>query len=445
MDALGGLDADTLASLREAGLSDADIVKAIMDVALEGEHKGDAPPPVITFPPPVLPEEDHGDEGEGEDYGDTSSMFNGGGSSWGEGSSTEIKDFMGLGEDPPKKYKFATGCRGDWTSLIATSHAWRTRFQTGDFPGLANVCTRECGGGGDCLFHAIARGFHMYMHPGDELPQVLVTPAMMDVRRWAASFLTADNIEDILKVYGREWFTDLQWKTQLKRRYPYESWSQSPDSWSPSAFGGTHEYKFPSDESIPAEWRGKTVTQTFPFTAKSAPFLDVTHPDFQLFQPETIPAHITAEADRRNYSARHFKAWVLRQAVMTRGEKFRGDDRTLEWLVNGNTPLRDRDMGFIVLSSLGQVNCSLYPSRIVSRYMLLYSMHNAHFQLLGVSSDVPGEPVQCVFEADAIPLVIQQLWVADCVHSAAEVAEMERDMVRPHPMLRMAREKYSKT
>jgi len=63
------------------------------------------------------------------------------------------------------------------------------------FPQEDVLHVMECGGGGDCLFHAIAQGLRTSGYP--ELANV----SMQDIRNWAAEMLTLDN----LPMFVQDW------------------------------------------------------------------------------------------------------------------------------------------------------------------------------------------------------------------------------------------------
>ena len=352
---------------------------------------------------------------------------------------------------------------GGWLPLISVDRSWEARVaEPALSDALGTVHVQECGADGDCMFHAVAVGLHLWQHP--ELNGVsTLTPAehrelMMRMRKYASWFVTPSNVNNILQIYGNEWFADYQWRKQLSRPNPWATWPRARETWSPHRFGGTFSYRFPDDESIADEWRKRTVTETFAPIPSAARFLDPAHPDFKYVTtvfPEA--GHDDDDDDKDNedkkkdYSARLFKTHGVRRAIQTAGEVFRGDDNVLDWLVHAvsedpQTPgaevnlLRQHDIGFIVLSDLGRMNCAFYPvDRIAAHYMLLYNLHHRHWQLGGVQqSQESGSSMQCVFSATDIPRILQKIYAEDCITRRQDVDELGSN----HPMYTEARLKF---
>jgi len=317
----------------------------------------------------------------------------------------------------------------EWSNIEELYPLWQPR---------SNLVIQECGAGGDCLFYVISRGFHLWKFPNEVQSLSLRQFTMKQARGWAASYITPDNVDSILELYSREWFTDHVWKTRVKQRYPYASWYTSDATWKPYLFGGTFEYKFANDNSVPAKFRGTVVTEHFKPTSEAERFLDPSRQDFKYFTT-SIPPTLTTEQEKRKYSVAAFKTLVMQTIVKTCGEKFRGDDRTLEWISSSSlSPIYKNNMGFIVLNDLGTINSSLYPNdRFVDKYMLLFNSHNHHWQLVGVK-DNNTSAVHSVFDRNNIPTIIQQTWVNNYILAPGDVKEMDSQ----HPMFLTAQKKF---
>jgi len=337
-------------------------------------------------------------------------------------------------------------CTGRWKPIVRQSAAWMDRYQTKGPDGLPDLCALECGAGGDCLFYAISQGYFRWKNPAllEKDVTLMADAWMMEARRWAAAGISPENIDEALRVYKEEWFQDRTWKEKLKRASPWVQWPTHPDTWDPSRWGGTFSYTFPPTVEIPEEWRGKKVTEVLPPIDKAAPYLVLDHPEFKYFPPALVGLNADLpEPEKRAISARAFKAATFQALIRSSGEKFRGDDRTLEWMVRADSPVRQERIGFIVVSDRGVMNCAFYPAHeVMDRYMLLYNLHNYHWQLAGMaipsSASASEYRMQWLFERGQVPQLIQQLWVEDCIVRVEDVNEMDVH----HPMHGEARQKF---
>jgi hypothetical protein len=345
-------------------------------------------------------------------------------------------------EPPQKRTKRVTSrCQPPWRSLIESSSKWRQRYETKGPDTLDQICVRECGAGGDCLFYAVAIGYHLWENPDLSTQQIAQQSQewMLEARKWAASGVTPNQIEAILKKYQKEWFEDYVWRTKIGRQAPWNRWPPYPETWKPYIWGGTFSYTFHNTQDVPEEWQLKTETKTFVAPDKAIQFLDPTRDDFKLSRraQNTMPANLTPE-EQAAYSVKVFKTTAFQEVIKTAGEKFRGEGETLEWMTQGNNPIQANKIGFIILSDLGHVTCEFYPvNPIMDYYMILYNQNHYHWQLAGISQN-ENNPPRSVFRATEIPQVLQTVWVQDCIIRRQDHINLPQN----HPMLLQAQDMF---
>jgi hypothetical protein len=347
-------------------------------------------------------------------------------------------------KEPPSKKPRTTlpnRCQRPWQPLLEVSGKWRQRYDSRGPESLTQICVRECGAGGDCLFYAVAIGYQLWENPNLTTEEIEIQSDtwMLEAREWAASGITAKNVRGILKQYQTEWFADYVWRQKLGQRSPWNIWPSNEDTWKPYIWGGTFSYTFPDNELVPDAWKKQKVTTTFDPPQLAQQFLDINHPKFRMTRAaqKTMPPGLTEEKQKQ-YSAQMFQASAFREIVKTAGEKFRGDEQALEWMIQGTNPIHDKKVGFIILSDVGRMNCAFYPSHTFQDfYMVLYNLHHSHWQLAGISDTVNGAP-RSVFRATEIPDVLETVWVQDCIVKAQDVQEMQPN----HPMRRKAKLLY---
>jgi hypothetical protein len=81
-------------------------------------------------------------------------------------------------------------------------------------------------------------------------------------------------------------------------------------------------------------------------------------------------------------------------------------------MVHGDNPIRDKQIGFLVLTNQGAIDCSVYPdSEPRSYYILLYHL-GYHWKLAGYA--IEPDKVQVIFPAKQIPKVIKDLYESQC-------------------------------
>lgn len=336
-----------------------------------------------------------------------------------------------------------------WKSLTSTDSSWRARqdeFQSVAFfpEGIDQLYTLECGGGGDCLFHVIAKGYEEWYHSQgkeeEHRPLDVIT-----VRTWASSAINKNNVDQIIRSYQQEWFEDYIWKEHTGFRSPWVVWPQHPDAWDPSLWGGTLSYRFPNDNpSIPVELKHQLVKQEFLPPNMVARYTDIDHPQF-LFNAEPMVLCTKREKEKlakgemaeedtletRLESANSFKVQALRRIIQTPGEKFRGDDHVLDWLTQSpDSPIYQDNLGFIVFTDQGLINCSFYPATVSRQnYMLLYNQHHYHWKLLSV--ELKRESIKkSTFAVSELPLIVKWIWLKDYILDLPSLKELEKT----HPM-----------
>lgn len=299
-------------------------------------------------------------------------------------------------------------------------------------PGLRNVYVRECGGGGDCLFYAVAVGYHLALDPTLSRNDIRLHKLqwMEEARDWAARGISPANIDGIVKAYQSEWFAHRTWKKYVGTDSPFHAWPENPSTWDPSVWGGEVEYKFGNTNDIPQEVRGKVVRDTLSLQGIVAKFLDIHHPQFlyskaakEFFQTHPVESTTWTETEKRQWAARLFKTHAFQTIVRTRGNTFRGDENALDWMIQGNS--MNRRIGFIILNDNGTMTCTFFPSnRRMDEYMLLFNIDQTHWQLVGIWDDAKQQ-MRSVFPADHLPDIVFQLWKSDCVASAREAKEVD--------------------
>lgn len=332
-------------------------------------------------------------------------------------------------------------CQPPWQPLISVSMKWRHRYETQGPEALNQICLRECGAGGDCLFYVVGIGYHLWQNPNLTKEAISQNSEqwMLEARAWAASGIHANNIDRILKPYQTEWFQDFVWRSKVGQRSEYTVWPAFAETWKPQMWGGTFSYTFPDTASVPEELRQTAVTRVFRPPEKARPYLEPNHPQFQMLKKaqETMPVDLD-EKEQRDYAVRMFKAVSLQKVVQTAGEKFRGDADALEWMTLGQNPVSNKKLGFIIISSEGKIVCTFYPSNtFMEYYMILYNYHHHHWQLAGIADDKSRTP-RSVFKATEIPRVLQTVWVQDCISKKRDVLELPPQ----HPMLLQAQQMY---
>ena len=350
-----------------------------------------------------------------------------------------------------KEASIFSHCPIPWKSLVEVNRAWNARYEESKSALLPEVCVLECGAGGDCLFYVVSQLYHQWKEPGLTPQQVSIRRElwMREARGWAAGGVTPDNVNQILSGYQQEWFQDRVWRQKIGKAHPFIQWPLHPRTWKPQLWGGDFSFTFPPShpDLVPPEkqqYKGVTITEHIEPTRESAPFLQITHPLFQPLPDVVYPPEAVNDDQRKEYAIRHFKTVMIRKIIQIPGEKFRGDDRSLELMVQGESPIRAEGLGFIVISDRGQLNCSFYPpenQRIMNHYMLLYNLLNHHWQAAGVASQDPSSgawSVQSIFPRDAIPEAIAELWVNDCIVRKQDVDELPLN----HPMYAAARRKF---
>lgn len=84
-----------------------------------------------------------------------------------------------------------------WMNLTKASLPWSERQDADQLDFLDQVCVRECGGGGDCLFHAIAYGLNQNYRFTSPL-------TAQSLRNTTAFNISKENVDDYLDEYIRE-------------------------------------------------------------------------------------------------------------------------------------------------------------------------------------------------------------------------------------------------
>lgn len=291
-----------------------------------------------------------------------------------------------------------------WISITQANPLWKARnAAAGDHNTYGNVCVRECGGGGDCMFHAIATV--MFIAFGASEPHLFPhnTPQgrMQTVRGWMADSVTVDNVREFLHGYQQEKFSS---EMNRARGLP-GSWPTDPATWNPDVFGTSRPLVYHDAKTK------KDIHRTFQ-SPQHAKLMDPHHPQFKLADGVQFPDWLPAEM-RPEYSANWLRMMVVQALIKSTGYTFQGDTQALEHLVKSrHTPLWRHSIGFLVLTSAGTIDCLIYPhDETRDYYAILYWLGN-HWILGGIA--VAPNTVQSLFPRRELPQVIRQLFTEDC-------------------------------
>jgi len=268
-----------------------------------------------------------------------------------------------------------------------------------------SLCYVECGGGGDCMFHAIAHGI------SQGFPE-LIPPewkAKRDksglIRKWLAESLTNANIERFLETYQLE-----QLRSRLPETVPaLRTWATHPETWNPLGLGAT------KDLTNGNRIAPKVIVKAYDIPSNIQALLN---PKFIQRQDSCDPNH---KFPPENLSDWEKKLWIRRQnlvcviqkVVQKPGFVFQGDDEALEYLSKGNTPLKQYSIGFWILDSRTGPECRSFPSDEPRKYYMLLIHSPGHWQLGGLADK--EHQVRIVFERDQLPAVLTHLFKHSCM------------------------------
>jgi len=290
-------------------------------------------------------------------------------------------------------------CPRPWAPLLNQPYKQATALYS------ESLCYVECGGGGDCMFHAIAHGI------SQGFPE-LIPPewkAKRDksglIRKWLAESLTNANIERFLETYQLE-----QLRSRLPETVPaLRTWATHPETWNPLGLGAT------KDLTNGNRIAPKVIVKAYDIPSNIQALLN---PKFIQRQDSCDPNH---KFPPENLSDWEKKLWIRRQnlvcviqkVVQKPGFVFQGDDEALEYLSKGNTPLKQYSIGFWILDSRTGPECRSFPSDEPRKYYMLLIHSPGHWQLGGLADQ--EHQVRIVFERDQLPAVLTHLFKHSCM------------------------------
>lgn len=324
-----------------------------------------------------------------------------------------------------------------WVSIM-TRKGWAAAQQLEFRPNLQNVCVRECGGEGDCLFYALGTAYAMsenrLLSPQQNYEQ------MLQVRKWLAESLTTRNIEDFLHQAQQEKFTSQE---NVKRNIP-GFWPTDAATWKPDSYGSTRDLKYDIPgtsrlERIPGTDRnrhvmGQQITYRYPFPPHMARKLDINHPNFE-FYPGFVKPPGLSERDARILARNKILLAAVRQDVRTPGWTYPGDSDTLKYIVQ-SPQFRTKNLGVLVIEDVDPkdlkenkyytgVDCFVYPfDEPRDRYIFLFHLRG-HWQLAGYA--VANNAVQVIFPRQEIPYVLRKLYKDKCGGIPGNLYELTPD------------------
>lgn len=316
-----------------------------------------------------------------------------------------------------------------WYSVTTYSPQWQQRKT--NLPDVENICFRECGKGGDCMFYSIAYSYVTEVKgeicPSSTCPSL--KEPMKQVRKWLANSITMDNVDDFIHHYQQEKFsTEQNIRHGFREFLSWPNLNDFPETWDPYIFPTSRPLRY----NVPNTGGKQKVTKEILFTAefnkrkqqgnallselpeKKRKYMDPTYDKFQLFQSALTPEELEGKSiyEQKLYSAQKIKEATVRTFVQKEGWVFQGDTTTLEYLAQGDNPIRDNSIGFLVISNRGAVQCDIIPTGAVrDHYMLLYHV-GGHWQLAGFADE--KDQVHSIFARGQLPEVFRQLYNQDC-------------------------------
>ena len=325
-----------------------------------------------------------------------------------------------------------------WVSIMTRS-GWAAAQRSEFRPNMQNVCIRECGGEGDCLFYALGTAYAMsedrLLDPQQNIEQ------MRQVRKWLAQSLTTRNIEDFLHQAQQEKFTSQE---NVRRKLP-GFWPTDAVTWKPDMYGSTRDLKYTIPgtsglETIPGTNRqrhvmGQQITYRYPFPPHMAQKLDVDHPQFQYYAGFVRPPGLS-DRQARIYSRNKILLAAVRKDVQTTGWTYPGDSDTLKYIVQ-SPEFRAKNLGVLVINDVTLaelkdnnnyftgLDCFVYPfDEPRDKYIFLFHLRG-HWQLAGYA--VANNAVQVLFPRQDIPYVLRKLYKDKCGGIPGNLYEMTPD------------------
>ena len=300
-----------------------------------------------------------------------------------------------------------------WYSVTTNNKPWQNRVDL--LPDVTNICFRECGQGGDCMFYSIAYSYLTEIEgetcPSDACPSL--HKPMKEVRKWLANSVTMDNVDEFIHYYQQEKFATEQ---NIQRgRYEYLSWPNTedyPETWNPFIFPTTR----PLIYTIP-NTRGEKIQHSIKVESlgeKKRKYFDPNYKNFAYFNSALTPEELKGmtEIQKRRYSAKKITVATVRNQIEQEGWVFQGDSTALTYLAQGDNPIRTNSIGFLILSNQGHVQCDIIPEHQVrDHYMLLYHV-GGHWQLAGFA--LQKDQVRSIFRRQELPTVFRILYNQDC-------------------------------
>ena len=288
-----------------------------------------------------------------------------------------------------------------WTSIARVSMAWHNRAQM--MPQVGNLCLRECGSAGDCLFYALSHGLSVGVGEQDFQNNRNARNKMLTVRQWLAESLTPENVNRFIHEYQQE-----KWASEQTERHGGQPfWPTENATWRPEAFGSTQDLIY----QVPGVRPVQILRYKYAPLPEFKKVLDVNDPNFQRFAPHLYPPDLP-EGEKDQYSTRLFKTLSIRPVISRSGYSYQGDTTSLNYLVRGDNPFTRESIGFMILAEHGSIDCVLVPNdEVRNKYMLLYWLGD-HWQLAGVAT--ADNQVQVLFNRDDLPSIVKRLYLTDC-------------------------------
>jgi len=287
-----------------------------------------------------------------------------------------------------------------WVSVSKASAAWKARIP--QQPAVNNICVRECGGGGDCMFYAVSAGYALAHGKTPQEIREQSQVLMKQARKWLADSITPDNVSNFVHFYQQE-----KYSSEMNGQYGGEEfWPDDSATWKPEIFGSDRDLVFRVPHTRPPQ----TLKHRYSPSPETAKFLDINHPQFQYFPGLVFPPGLS-DRQKQLLSANTLKSTVVKALVQKTGYAFQGDTEALKYMVEGDV-LKRASIGFIILSNHGYADCVTYPEREPrDKYIILYHL-GYHWQLAGIAND--KNQVQVVFPRAALPEIVSQLYMRDC-------------------------------
>jgi hypothetical protein len=340
--------------------------------------------------------------------------------------------------EPERKGNLVSFCGPQpWVSIMSRP-GWAAALRSESRPNMQNVCIRECGGEGDCLFYAL--GTAVAMSEDRLLDAQNSYQQMLEMRKWLAKSLNTDNIEDFL--YNAQ-LEKYQSEQSVKHGDP-GFWPTEAVTWKPDYFGSTRylEYSIPGTggmDVIPGVSQRAIMAQKirykYPFPRGWETKLDIDHPNFVFAESFVRPPNMS-ERRARIESRNKLLLNAVRKTIQTPGWTYPGDSDTLRYIVQ-SPGFRTRNLGILVIDDVSLqelrennnnytgVDCEVYPrDEPRDLYVLLFHLPG-HWQLAGYAES--QNEVQILIPRQDIPYVLRKLYKDKCAGMPGNLYDMTPD------------------